>query len=108
MEQLEPAEHFRVSRLKLMHFTQKPDECLDDFVNRCKLLARKCQFSKEELNERLMELIIASTPNADFQKELMEKEKNYGLDDAVKRGRLFEAAAQNTQQLQQMHHMPQP
>ena len=36
-EQLEPSEHFRVCRLKLMHFRQKPNESLDEFVNRCRL-----------------------------------------------------------------------
>ena len=74
-EQLEPSEHFRVCRLKLMHFRLKPNESLDEFVNRCKLLALKCEFSDSELAERLLELIIASTQIVDFQKELLQKDK---------------------------------
>ena len=48
-EQLEPAENFRVSRLR-------KDESLDDFVNRAKLQAHKSDFSADEINERLLEL----------------------------------------------------
>ena len=44
MEQLEPSENYRISRLKLMHLRQQQDENLDCFINRCKLLALKCEF----------------------------------------------------------------
>lgn len=53
-QQLEPSDNFRVCRLKLRHYRQKPDESLDDFVNRCKLLALKCEFTDNELKERLI------------------------------------------------------
>ena len=55
LEGLEPAENFRVCRMKLMKFTQKAEESIDDFVTRCRLLARKCKFTDDELNERLLE-----------------------------------------------------
>ena len=77
MEQLEPSENYRISRLKLMHFRQQQDENLDFFINRCKLLALKCEFDDNELNERLIELIIARTPIPDFQKELLGQKKTY-------------------------------
>ena len=54
MEQLEPSENYQISRLKLMHFRQQQDENLDCFINRCKLLALKCEFEDNELNERLI------------------------------------------------------
>ena len=73
IEQLEPSENYRISRLKLMHFRQRQDKNLDCFVNRCKLLALKCEFEGHELNERLIELVIAGTPIPDFQKELLDK-----------------------------------
>ena len=102
-EQLEPSEHFRVCRLKLMHFRQKSNESLDEFVNRCKLLALKCEFSDSELTERLLELIIASTPIVDFQKELLRKDKGYTLHDAIKLGRGYEAANSNVKQIKDMY-----
>lgn len=36
-EQLEPAEHFHVGRLRLMHMRQLPTESTDDFINRARL-----------------------------------------------------------------------
>ena len=67
-EQLEPPENYRISRLKLTQYRQTQEESLDDFTNRCKLQALKCDFVDDELNERLIELIISSTPIVDFQK----------------------------------------
>ena len=102
MEQLEPSENYRISRLKLMHFSQQQDENLDCFINRCKLLALKCEFEDNELNERLIELIIAGTPIPDYQKELLGKNKNFTLDEATQLGRAYEASASHVQQIRDM------
>lgn len=45
--------NFRIHRLHLMQYRQKQDESIDDFVTRARTLALKCQFTDEELNERL-------------------------------------------------------
>ena len=102
IEQLEPSENYRISRLKLMHFRQRQDENLDCFVNRCKLLALKCEFEGNELNERLIELVIAGTPIPDFQKELLGKNKTFTLDEATQLGRAYEASASHVQQIREM------
>ena len=99
IEQLEPAENFRVCRLKLMGFRQEQSECLDNFVNRCRLMASKCDFSGDEMNDRIIELIIASTPIEDYQKDLLEKDKKYKLKDAITLGRTYEAAKEHSRQL---------
>ncbi|KAK7098352.1 uncharacterized protein [Littorina saxatilis] len=101
-EQLEPSENFRVARLKLMAFRQGPSESLDNFVNKCKLQAIKCDFSTEETNERIIELIIANTTDADYQKNLLSQKKGLKLENAVQIGRTFEATACHVQQLQDM------
>ena len=103
LDQLEPCEHFRVCRLKLMKYKQEINECLDDFVNRCKLLALKCDFSEAEINERITELIIASTPIVEYQKELLQKDKGFTLKEALQLGRTYEAAASNVKQIQNMN-----
>jgi hypothetical protein len=102
-EQLEPSENYRVSRLRLMHYRQKPEETLDDFVNRCKLQALRCQFKDNEIHERIIELIVASTPISDFQKELLGKDDKYKLDEALVLGRTYEAAASHVQQIKDMN-----
>ena len=101
-EQVEPPEHFRVSRLKLMQMRQGRAETLDTFVTRAQLQAQKCEFSTSELEERLIELIIASTPIGDFQKKLLEEKKGTRLSEVIKMGRTFEATDAHVQQLQSM------
>ena len=44
-----------------MQFRQKNIETVFEFVTRCKTLALKCEFSNAELQERILELLIASS-----------------------------------------------
>ena len=85
-----------------MHFRQQQDENLDCFINKCKLLAPKCEFEDNELHERLIELIIAGTPIPDYQKELLGKNKTFTLDEATQLGRAYEASASHVQQIRDM------
>ena len=101
-EQLEPAENFPIARLKLTAYRQEPHESLDDFVNRCKLQVLKCAFTPAETNERLPELIIASTGDSDFQKNLLSKDQGFTLEEALRLGRTYEATASHIQQLNAM------
>ena len=102
-DQLEPSENFRLSRLKLMNYRQRDNECLDDFINRCKLQALRCKFSVNETNERLLELIIASTPISEYQKKLLEKDDKYALAEAIVLGRTYEATELHVKQLKDLH-----
>lgn len=65
--------NFRIHRLHLMQYRQKPDENIDDFVTRAR--TQKCQFTDEELNEHLIELIIVSTPHDALRNDLYSKPK---------------------------------
>ena len=103
-EQLEPQDNFRVCRLKLSRTMQRPDENLDDFVNRCRQIARKCQFDAKELDERILEQIIASTPVRDFQKELLISQKGFTLNEALQLGRTYEASKSHIQALESLYH----
>ena len=66
-------------------------------------MAKKCEFNEDEKNERLIELIIASTPITELQKELLNKTKGFTLQAAIKLGRTYEATAVHLHDLQQMH-----
>jgi transposase InsO family protein len=85
--------NFRVHRLELMRYKQKPEETIDDFVGRCREKAKDADFTDEELAERIVELTIASTKSEQFQKELLEKDKGFSIDNLLKEGRKFEAIA---------------
>jgi len=102
-EQLEPAENFRVSRLRLMGLRQQASESLDTFVNRAKEQGKTCDFSTDETNQRLVELIIAGTPDPDFRKALLSKDKSFTLQEALKLGREYEATTAHVRELQNMN-----
>ena len=57
-----------------MTYKQEAEESLDDFVNRCRRMTQRCSLTEHELQPRLIELIIAITPIADFLKELLRKD----------------------------------
>ena len=88
--QLEPKENFRINRLKLMTYKQEVEESLDDFVNRCRRMTQRCSLTEHEQQRRIIELIIASTPIADFQKELLRKDKTLTREETVSIGKSFQ------------------
>ena len=101
--QLKPKINFRVHRLHLMECRQREDETLDDFILRVRTLAMKCEFDQTEMEERLIELIIASTPLEDFQRDLLGKAKGYKLADALAEGRRYQAIVAGRSKLQQLN-----
>ena len=83
--------NFRVHRLELSHMLQKPEENITDYISRLREKADKCEFSKDEVNERLIEMIILSTPFEDLRKELLAKPKGHSITDVLQKGREYEA-----------------
>ena len=71
--------NFRVHRLHLMDYRQRSEESVDDFVTRAGTRALKYEFEECELEERIIELMIASTPIEAFQRELLGKAKDLSL-----------------------------
>ena len=68
-------------------------ENIDEFVNRCRSKAKECDFNENELSERIMELVIASTPIEPFQKDLLDQAKDYKIENLLNEGRKYEAIA---------------
>ena len=89
--QLKISVNFRIHRPNLMQFRQRQDESHDDFVTRARNMANKCQFTEEEPNERLIKLIIVSTPYDCFREELLGKGIGFSINEVLKKGRKFEA-----------------
>ena len=94
--------NFRVHRLHLMDYRQRSEESVDDFVTRARTQALKCEFDESELEERIIELMIASTPIEAFQRELLEKAKGY----KPAEGRRFEAILAGRQEIQKRTSTP--
>ncbi|XP_071477891.1 uncharacterized protein [Diadema antillarum] len=99
-DQLKVKVNFRIHRLELMRYRQKPGESIDEFVNRCRSKAVECDFKADELCERLVELVIASTPIEAFQKDLLDQPKGFNADKLIETGRKYEAIMAGRQCLQ--------
>lgn len=94
--------NFRIHRLHLMQYRQRPNESIDDFMTRAETLALRCQFTKDELNECLIELIIASTPHDALRNNLYSKPQGYTLAGELTEGRNYEALSKGNAQLNQL------
>ena len=106
-QQLRVSVNFRIHRLHLMRYRQHSDETLDDFVTRARTLALICQFTDEESNERMLELIIASTPYDSFRKDLLGKPIGYTTAETLQEGRKYEAITAGNVQLQKRSQVPE-
>ena len=95
--------NFRVHRLEFAQIRQKSDETINDFVSRLREKASKCEFGDDELNQRLIEMVILSTPYDDLRKELLGKAKEYTIARAIERGREFEAIAASQQSIKHLY-----
>ena len=100
--QLKVNVNFRIHRLHLMQYRQTQHESIDDVVTRARTLANKCQFTENELSERLMELIIASTPYDGLRRELLGKPIGHALKYVLKESRNYEALSAGNEQLQRL------
>ena len=87
-------------------YRQRSEESVDDFVTRARTEALKCDFQESELEERIIELKIASTPVEAFQRELLGKAKGYKLTDSLAEGRRFEAILAGRQEIQKRTSTP--
>ena len=47
----------------------------------------KCDFREEELQVRITELVVVTTPNDDYTKELLATEKGYTVKQLLQSGR---------------------
>ena len=94
--------NFRIHRLELMKFRIQHGESVDNFVQRCKEKGSFCDFEGDELTERIIEVMIASTRSPTYQKSLLEKPKGYKVDALLTEGRQYEAMEANTYCLKQL------
>ena len=101
-EHLEPKVNFRVQKYYIQKLSQTEGESIDGYMTRCKLQALKCKFNQVELEERLIEQLIVGTRLPELQKELLAKDENLTLDQALNIGRTHEASISHMSQLRGM------
>ena len=80
-DQIEPKQSFRVERLYLRQFIQEEDETIDNFVSKCRLQCQKCEFrDRKEMDDRVIEQLIAGTKYPELQKNFVGKDKTLTLE----------------------------
>ena len=67
------------------------NKTLDEFANRCKEKAGQCNFEPSELDECVVELVIASTPLDSFRHSLLQQPSGYKIEALLEEGRRHEA-----------------
>lgn len=82
--------NFQVHRLEFATLCQKAEENINVYMSSLREKAAKCDFGEAELNERLIEMVILSTPFEDFRKELFTKPKEFPIKDVLEKGRDYE------------------
>ena len=106
-QQLDASAHINY-RVELSNMMQKPGESITEYVSRLRQKAAKCEFMPknlqvDELSERLIDMIINSTPFEEFRKELLAKPKGYGTTVVPARGREHEALRASGASLKSMY-----
>ena len=94
---------FRVHRLEFAGIRQDKEESIQQYVARLREKAAKCSFEPDELNERLIEMVITSTQNEEFRKELLTKPKGTKINTIIERGREHEAIIASQASLKAMN-----
>ena len=65
-------------------------------------MTQRCSLTEHEQQQRIIELIIASAPIADFQKELLRRDNTLTLEETVSIGKTYEASNIHIKQLRAM------
>ena len=90
-ETIEPKCNFRLARYNLLKIYQHDDENIDTFINRLRIHADKCKFKDSELDDRLIECIIAQGKHAKVREDLLSRDDTLTLDAAIQSTRLYES-----------------
>ncbi len=91
-EYIAPKCNYRSARLLLQRIKQSQTERTDAFITRIRIQARKCKFSSAtEMEERIIEQIIAGTKDQDVQRKLISKDEKLTLYEAIKFARNYES-----------------
>ena len=99
-QQVEPKHIFRVTRLYLKSYRKQDCDSVDDFITRLKLQTQKCDFCDDrEANKRVLEQFIAGIRHMELQKELLSTAQDFTTEQALERGRTFEASIAHMRQL---------
>ena len=94
-----PKTNFRVVRAQLRELKQAPDETIDSFMTRARILADDCEYKDKE--EQLIDTLIFGVNSNEVRKKLLTKDSSLKLHDAMKIARAEEASQKHVTALQE-------
>ena len=77
-----PKTNFRVVRAQLRELKQAPEETIDSFMTRARVLADDCEYKDKE--EQLIDTLIFGVISNEVRKKLLTKDSTLKLHDAMK------------------------
>ena len=93
----------RIARLCLQNYSQKETGNIDDFLARCRLPAQKCKFRDErEMEERIIDQIIAGTKFLELQKQLLSKNVAMSISEVFNTCRSYEVSINYMRQMDEL------
>ena len=96
---IEPKTNYRLNRFNLQRYRQAEHESVDEYMTRCKLQAKKCNFRDAiETDERLIEQLTVGIKHARIQEKLPSHDATLTLDGAMDMARTFEATMTDMKQ----------
>ena len=88
-----------MARAQLRELKQKPDETVDSFMTRARVLAEDCEYKDKE--EQLIDTLIFGVLSIDVRKKLLTEDSALKLNDAMKIARAEEATQKHVSALQE-------
>ena len=88
-----------MARAELHELKQKPDETVDSFTTRTRVLAEDCDYKDKE--EQLVDTLIFGVLSIDVRKKLLTKDSALKFNDAMKIARAEEATQKHVSGLQE-------
>ncbi|KXJ23481.1 hypothetical protein AC249_AIPGENE7239 [Exaiptasia diaphana] len=79
---VKPKSNFRVARAQLRELKQMPDETVDSFMTRARILVDDCEYKDKE--EQLIDALIFGVLSNDLRRKLLTKDSTLKLIDAMK------------------------
>ena len=96
---VKPKSNFRVARVQLRELKQMPDETVDSFMTRARILVDDCEYKDKE--EQLIDALIFGVLSNDLRRKLLTKDSTLKLIDAMKIARAEEATQKHVNALQE-------
>ena len=77
-----PKSNFHVARAQLCELKQKPDETVNSFMTRARVLTEDCQYKDKE--QQLIDTLIFGVLSIDVRRKLLSKDSALKLNDTIK------------------------